>query len=148
MPSSSSTMRILSFIDVSQNLGGRLWEGTRTDVAVRTLSARTSAELDHLAGLQEDDVLGHVGHPVPAPLQVVGALYQGDGANRVLSAGRLASHVLDQIVEDAVVEAIDLVVLGRHLLSDGRILLDQGVQDVSHLLAREVARDAEPSPEG
>src|SRR5215472_7203334 len=112
---------------------------------LRLLLVIRSLELYYLAGIQEDYVLCHVHHPVAYSLQVVGDVDQRDRPQCVLRVGA-AAHVLDQVVEDPVVQAVDLAVLCGHFPGAFSVFLDQGVEDVADLLARELTHQPELRP--
>src|SRR5207237_8565524 len=83
----------------------------------------SSPELHDLACLQEDDVLGHVGDAVADPLQVVRDEHQGHATKSLVGGAAPVGDLPDQVVEDAMVEAVDLVVSGRHLPGPDFVLL-------------------------
>src|SRR5690348_13959528 len=81
---------------------------TKMRLAIR--SARSPQFLD-VARLQEDEVLGQVGDPVGDAFQVVGDEHQVGGR---VDVGAVGDHALHQVVEDAVVDAVDAVILGSN----------------------------------
>ena len=68
---------------------------------------------------------------------------EGDGAQRAVAVGMALAHLADQVLEDAVIEAVDLTVPTGHLSGVDLVLLDQGFEDVVHLPDRQLAHQSE-----
>ena len=80
----------------------------------------------------EDDVLGDVRGVVTEALQVAG---NQDQVQRATHRGRIRDHVALEFVENLALEPIDRIVQLEHLLSEGLVVPDEGIQAESHHLA-------------
>src|SRR5258706_10271497 len=119
MVGSSSTTRMRFAIELSARRG------------TTSICATTSPQLLDHPRLQEDEVLGEVGHPVGDALQVMG---HHDQVGCGVHVGPVLHHALHQVVEDAVVHAVDSVIFGSNNAGAVGVTGDDGAEHGAQLL--------------
>src|SRR6266568_4008869 len=101
-PSWATVTAYPSFLRLKLSLSRMVASSSTTRMRLGTL-----AQLHDPPGMQEDDVLGDVGHPIRDPLQVLGKKEQDGGA---LHVGRVLDHEADELVPDLVIKGVNVIV--------------------------------------
>ena len=106
--------------------------GRRVAGRLGRLGERHQPSSSMAPGVEEDEILSDVGHSIGDALEVVGDEHQ---VGRPEDRGVVLGHHLDQVVEEAVIDAVDPVIPGSDAARLEDIARDHGGEDAAHLVA-------------